>query len=326
MTMSWELGQTRYSDPNLKGLNPSFLNFYRTGMMKPYAWGLASHIIKKTTTSVILRLATPITSAFPTSSPSLLFYHTPSHTSASQSDSTSLELNKKLVNLAKHAKYDEAYRLCNHLFKNKIHIKHHFVYEKAALAGVDLGRTDEGLEKFILWFSLVPDRYELSPELTSQRRYIYSDTRFSLLRCGNPRAYLEYIMVFGNIMAAKGYTTVSFIEIARVVVMFARKELVVDYFKKLEEATAYYYWEQEPEVGGWVLTWFWEVISKLYLERGWLELAFDVVAEKDGKFELSDEFLKVLLKELEASGDAGRASVVQGLLDGSAAKGVSASR
>ena len=34
---------------------------------------------------------------------------------------------------------------------------------------------------------------------------------------------------------------------------FTRKEVVVDYFKELEEATAYYYWKQEPGVGGWVL-------------------------------------------------------------------------
>ena len=175
-------------------------------MIKPtYAWGLASHIIKKTTTSAILRSAQPTTSAFPTSP--LLFFHTPSH-SASKPASTSLELNNKLVNLAKRAQYDEAYRFCNHLFEKKIPIEHHFIYEKAALAGVDLGRTNKGLEKFILWFSLVPDRNELSPELTSQRQYIYSDTRFSLLRCGNPRAYLKYIMVFGSIMGAKGYTAV----------------------------------------------------------------------------------------------------------------------
>ena len=281
--------------------------------MKPtssYAWGF----IKKTTASAILRSAQPITSAFPTPSPS---------PSASQPASTSLKLNNKLVNLAKNAQYDEAYRLCNHLFENKIYIKHHLIYEKAALAGVDLGRTDEGLEKFILWFSLVPDRYELSPELTSQRRYIYSDTRFSLLRCGNPRAYLEYIMVFGNIMAAKGYSIVSFPEIARVVVMFARKEVVVNYFKKLEEATACYYLEQEPEMGNWVLTWFWEVVVKLYLERGWSNLAFEVVMEKNGKFELSVELLELFLKELEARGDARRASVLQDLLDRSALKEVS---
>ena len=293
--------------------------------MKPtYAWGLASHIIKKTTTSAaILRSAQRITSAFPTSSPPPhLLHHTPSH-NASQPTSTTLELNNKLVNLAKHAQYGEAYRLCNHLFENKIPIKHHFVYEKAALAGVDLGRMNAGLEKFVLWFSLVPDRNELSPDLTSQRRYIYSDTRFSLLRCGNPRAYLKYIMAFGNIMAAKGYTTVSFLEIARIVVMFARKEVVVGYFKKLEEATAFYYWEHEPGAGGWVLTWFCEVLVKLYLERGWLDLAFEVVVEKDEKFELSDELLKVLLKELEDSGDTGKASVVQVLLDRPRAKKVS---
>jgi hypothetical protein len=104
--------------------------------------------------------------------------------------------------------------------------------------------------------------------------------------------------------------------------MFARKELVVDYFKKLEEATAYYYWAQEPEVGGCVLTWFWEVVVKLYLERGWLNLAFEVVVEKDGTFELSPELLKDLLKELEAGGDSMRASVVQVILDRSAAKEV----
>jgi tetratricopeptide (TPR) repeat protein len=284
-------------------------------------WGLATHIIKKTTTSSPILRSAPITYAFPTSSPPFLVYHKPPHTS--QPASSNLELNNKLVNLAKHGQYDEAYRLCNHLFENKINIKHHIVYEKAALAAVDLGRTNEGLEKFTLWFSLVPDRYELSPLLTSQRQYIYSDTRFSLLRCGNPRAYLKFIMVFGNIMAAKGYTTVSFLEIARIVVMFARKGLVVDYFKKLEEATAYYYWKQEPDVGGWVLTWFWEVVVKLYLERGWLRLAFGVVMEKDGKFELSAELLKELLKELEAMGDARRVSVLQAILDRSAAKEVS---
>ena len=286
-----------------------------------YAWGLASHIIKKTTSSAILRSAHPITSASPTSSLPLFFYHTPSH-SVSQRTST-MELNNELVSLAKRAQYDEAYRLCIHLFENKIHIKHHLVYEKAALAGVDLGGTDEGLEKFILWFSLVPDRNELPPSLTSQRRYIYSDTRFSLLRCGNPRAYLKYIMVFGKVMAEKGYINVSFIGIARVVVMFARKEVVVDYFKELEEATACYYWKQEPEVGGWVLTWFWEVVVKFYLEKGWLDLAFEVVVGKDEKFGLSDELRMVLLDKLEESGDARRASVLRVLLERSAVKEVS---
>ena len=105
--------------------------------------------------------------------------------------------------------------------------------------------------------------------------------------------------------------------------MFGRKEVVVDYFKKLEEATALYYWEREPDVGGWVLTWFWEVVVKLYLERGWLGLAFEVVVENNGKFEFSVELLEVLLKELEASGDAKRASVVQVLLDRFAAREVS---
>lgn len=290
-------------------------------MMKPT---VASHIIKKTTASAILRLLKPINSFFP-SSPALLSRHTPSH-SASQSASTSLELNNKLVNLARHAQYDEAYRLCIQLFENKIHIKHHLAYEKAALASVDLGRTNEGLQKFTFWFSLVPDRRELSPDLTSQRQYIYTDTRFSLLRSGNPRTNLKYIMVFGNIMAVKGYTAVSFLEIARLVGMFAKKEMVVDYFQKLEEATAYYYCEHEPEVGSLVLTWFWEVVIKLYLERGWLDLAFDVAVEKNVKFELSNELLKVLLENLEASGDAGRASVIQVILDRchrSAAKEVS---
>ena len=284
--------------------------------MKPtYTWGLASHIIKKTTSSAILPSAQPITSAF--SASPLFFHHTPSH-GASQPASTLL--NNELVNLAKHARYDEAYRLCNHLFKNKIHIKHHLIYEKAALAGVDLGRTNEGLEKFILWFSLVPDRNELPPSLTNRYRYIYSDTRFSLLLSGNPRAYLKYIMVFGNIMAAKGYVHVSFLEIGRVVVRCAKKGVVVDYFKELEEVTANYYCEREPEVGGWVLTWFLEVVVKFYLEKGWLDLAFEVVVEKDEKLELSDELRKVLLEKLKASGDARRASVLQVLLDRSAAK------
>lgn len=294
--------------------------------MEPtYAWGLAFHIIKKTTSSAILRSTQPITSALSTSSP-LFFYHTPAHSGASQpvaSTSSTLELNNELVNLARHARYDEAYRLRNYLFENKIHIKHHLVYEKAALAGVNLGKTDEGLEKFTIWFSLVPDRNELPPSLTIQRQYIYSDTRFSLLRCGSPRAYLKYVMVFGNIMAAKGFFRVSYLEIARVVVRFARKEVVVDYFKGLEEAATYYYWEQEPEKGGWVLTCFWEAIVKLYVEKGWLDLAFQVVVEKDGRFELSDELRKVLLKKLEANGDAGRASVLRVLLNRSAAKEVS---
>lgn len=290
--------------------------------MKPT---LASHIIKKTKISAILRLLKPKISAFPTSSPPLFSDNTPSHR-ASQSASTGLELNNKLVNLARHAQYDEAYRLCNQLFENKIHIKHHVVYEKAALACVDLGRTNEGLQKFIFWLSLVPDRNELSPDLTSQRQYIYSDTRFSLLRCGNPKTNLKYIMVFGNIMAVKGYTNVSFLEIARVVGMFAKKEVVVDYFQKLEEATAYYYCEHEPEVVSLVLTWFWEVVVKLYLERGWLDLAFDVAVEKNVKFELSNGLLKVLLLKLKASGDTGRASVIRVILGRSAAKGVSTGR
>ena len=289
--------------------------------MKPtYAWGLASHI-KKTTFSSILRSAHPITSTFPTSSLPLFFYHPLSH-SGSQCAST-LELNNELVSLAKRAQYDDAYRLCNHLFENKINIKHHLVYEKAALAGVDRGITDEGLEKFILWFSLVPDRNELPPSLTSELRYIYFDTRFSLLRCGNPRKYLKYIMVFGNIMAKKGYINVSFLDIARVVVRFERKEVVVDYFKELEEATAYYFWERESEMGGWVLRWFWEVVVKFYLERGWLDLAFEVVVEKDEKFRLSDKLRMVLLEKLEASGDARRASVLRIILDRSAVKEVS---
>ena len=119
-------------------------------------------------------------------------------------------------------------------------------------------------------------------------------------------------MVFGNIMAAKGFIHVSFISVARVVVRFASKEVVVDYFKRLENAT-YCYWEQqeEPEVGGPVLTWFWEVVIQLYLERGWLELAFEVVVEKNGTFELSDELCMVLLKKLEAKGDARRVSLLR---------------
>jgi len=263
-------------------------------MMKPtYAWCLASHIIKRTSSS--------------------------SSAAAILRPNITLELNDKLVNLARHDQYDEAYRLCNHLFKHDIQIKHHLVYEKPALAGIDLGgggRTndDEGLEKFALWFSLVPHRNELPPSITTNqdRRYIYSDTRFSLLRCGNPREYLKYIMVFGNIMAAKGFVHVSFLEIARVVVRFARKEVVVGYFKELEKAT-YYYWAQqeEQEVGGPVLTWFWGVVVQLYLERGWLDLAFQVVVEKNGKLELSDELCMVLLRKLEAKGDARRVSLLR---------------
>ena len=304
-------------------------------MMKPtYVWGLASHVIKKTTTSSALRSAQPIiiTSAFSTtSSPPPLLSSSPSHSVpppprlADSTTSTALELNDKLVNLARQAQYDEAYRLRNHLFQNKIQIKHHLVYEKPALASIDLGvgvgvgggrmnNNDEGLENFTLWFSLVPHRNELPPSIiTNQdRRYIYSDTRFSLLRCGNPRKYLRYIMVFGNIMAAKGFIHVSFISVARVVVRFASKEVVVDYFKRLENAT-YCYWEQqeEPEVGGPVLTWFWEVVVQLYLERGWLELAFEIVVEKNGMFELSDELCMVLLKKLEAKGDVRRVSLLR---------------
>jgi hypothetical protein len=130
-------------------------------------------------------------------------------------------------------------------------------------------------------------------------------------------------MAFGNIMAAKGYTLVSFLEIARVVVRFGRKDLVPTYFKELEEATAYYYWEQEPEQGGWVLTWFWEVVIKLYLERGWLDLAFQAAVEKDAKFALSDDLRKVLLNRLEASGAKENASVLQVLWARSTDKKVS---
>ena len=97
--------------------------------------------------------------------------------------------------------------------------------------------------------------------------------------------------------------------------MFAKKEVTFDYFKKLEEATAYYYWEMGLGGGDfWVLKWFWEVVVKLYLEKGWLNLAFLVVVEKNGKFELSDKLLEVLLKKLEASGDVEKASVIRGLL------------
>jgi hypothetical protein len=123
-------------------------------------------------------------------------------------------------------------------------------------------------------------------------------------------------MVFGKIMAAKGFIHVSFLDIARVVVRFSRKEVVVDYFKELEEAT-YCYWEQqeEPEVGGPVLTWFWEVVVQLYMEMGWLDLAFEVVVEKNGKFPLSNEFCMVLLKKLEAKGDARRVSLLRKIID-----------
>ena len=266
-----------------------------------------SRIIKRITS---LRLAqrTRRLSVVSTSFPSHFYYHTPSQSSSQPSI---LELNNELVLMVKHAQYDEAYRLRNHLFENNIPINHHLVYEKAALAGIELSRTDERLRKFIIWFSLVPDRNELPPILASQCRYIYFDTRFSLLRCGNPRAYLRYIMVFGNIMAAKGYIVLSFLEIARVVVMFTRKELVPSYFKELEEATAHYYSEQEPEQGCWVLTRFWEVVVKLYVEKGWLDLAFEAVVEKDGKFALSDKLLKVLLERLVASGDKEKASVLR---------------
>ncbi|KAF8813138.1 hypothetical protein BYT27DRAFT_7207177 [Phlegmacium glaucopus] len=233
-------------------------------------------------------------------------------THALRSASQSAELNNHLVNLVKRAQYDEAYRLRNHLFENNVHINHHLVYEKAALAGVELSEeTDKGLEKFIIWFSLVPDRNELPTSLTTQRQYIYSDTRFSLLRCGIPNAYLKYIMVFGNIMAAKGYILVSFLEVARLVGKFGRKELVADYFKELEEATAYYYWEQEPAEGGCVLAWFWEVVIKLYVEKGWLDLAFEAVVEKGPQFGLSVELYRVLLKKLEDCGDGERASVIR---------------
>ena len=76
-------------------------------------------------------------------------------------------------------------------------------------------------------------------------------------------------------------------------------------------------------MGGWVLTCFWEVVAKLYVEKGWLDLAFEVVVEKDGRFESSNELGKVLLQKLEAGRDAGRASALQVLLERSAAKEVS---
>ena len=114
-------------------------------------------------------------------------------------------------------------------------------------------------------------------------------------------------------MATKGYIIVSFLEIARLVVRFGRKELVADYFKELEEAIAYYYWEQELAEGGCVLKWFWEVVIKLYVERGWLDLAFEAVVEKGAKFGLLVELYKVLLKKLEECRDGERASVIQDL-------------
>jgi hypothetical protein len=274
-------------------------------------WGLASHIFKKTPSSTILHSTRP--SAVSISSPPLSFYHTASQ--ESQPAST-LELNDELVNLVKHARYDEAYRLRNHLFEKNIPIHHHLVYEKAALAGVDLGRNDEGLNKFVIWFSLVPDRNELPPCLQTQRQYVYSNTRFALLRSGVPKAYMRYIMVFGNIMAAKGYLLVSFLDIARVVVRFGKKELVPQYFEELEKAAAYYYSQQEPEQGGWVLKWFWEVIVKLYVEKRWLDLAFQTAVEREKEFLLSDGLRKIVLKSLEASEarkDKQRLSVLQKL-------------
>lgn len=123
-------------------------------------------------------------------------------------------------------------------------------------------------------------------------------------------------MVFGNIMAAKGYILVSFLEIARVVVKFGKKELVPQYFKELEEATAYYYLEQEPEQGGWVLKSFWEVVIRLYVEKRWLDLAFQTAVEKEREFPLSDELRKIVLKSLKASEariDEKRLSVLQKL-------------
>ena len=83
------------------------------------------------------------------------------------------------------------------------------------------------------------------------------------------------------------------------------------------------YWEQEPKEAGWVLTWFWEVVVKFYLEKGWLDLAFEVVVGKDEKFGLSDELRMVLLDKLEESGDARRASVFRVSLERSAVKEVS---
>ena len=256
-----------------------------------YALRMASPIIKRTTSSALFRSTLPIMSASPQSS----FYHTPSRTAST------LELNDELVNLVRHAQYDDAFRLRNHLVENKIHINHHLIYEKAALAGVDLGETKKGLEKFIIWFSLVPDRNEL-PSSLNQPQQIYSDTHFSLLHCGNPKRHLKYIMVFGSIMAAKGYVTVSFLEIAQPIVRFARKELVTSYFKELEEATVYYYWEQEPEEGGRVLKWFWEVVVRLYVEKGWLGLAFETMAEKHAEARLSDELRNILLREFQKLG------------------------
>ena len=63
--------------------------------------------------------------------------------------------------------------------------------------------------------------------------------------------------------------------------------------------------------------------SQTLCGEGWLDLAFEVVVEKDGRFESSNELGKVLLQKLEASRDAGRASALQVLLERSAAKEVS---
>ncbi|KDQ31945.1 hypothetical protein PLEOSDRAFT_1081317 [Pleurotus ostreatus PC15] len=153
-------------------------------------------------------------------------------------DNTPTDICQALVDLVQSQKYEEADHLLAEMTAFGISIPPSFVYEKAAEAALRSPQTsEERLDQFTKWFSMIPDAR------MAGRRKFYSMRRFFFLsRVTN----LSLIARFGVICASKGFAHDVYWFVFAPLMRYADEQVSAQFLKDFEDAHQAYLVRDSP--------------------------------------------------------------------------------
>ncbi|KAG6857074.1 hypothetical protein H0H87_010039 [Tephrocybe sp. NHM501043] len=216
--------------------------------------------------------------------------------------------NSALVRLVKAGNYGAADRLRLHLLQEGIEIKHHPIYEQAAMLGMPWTVIDANrLSYFEAWFSLIPRRHPstapLRPLLEANADHFPETRRFLFAR---PVDRLPAILRFGLICATKGYIQPMLKDTLPLLLRFASTDVGTFWLREMERAIVHYspdfYITTHKFQRREAANRFRELSIKVCCQAGWLSHAMTVL-KSNPQLRLSDRTQAHLSVALR---DAGR--------------------
>ena len=210
--------------------------------------------------------------------------------------------NETLIRLVKGERYAAADRIRVRLIDTGIPIQPHFIYEKAALAGLRWPNLDTRLRAFSTWFSLVPNGQHTSGP-PQEEQDPFRETRNALFRSGFPSANLPLIIKFALICASKGYAHVIWREVILVLISFVTPAIGAKYLRDFEDAAMQHGIKYYPEKVNKMAMRQRNLSVTISCHAEWLDEAVRMLQSTPRNFPILDSTYGLLIQKLQERKD-----------------------